>query len=230
MKTTADIRADIIEKYKNNDFVVDKTGVKLVELIGESFLVDDDWIIRKPNLDYVERELEWYRSMSLYVADIPGKTPKIWNDVADVNGKINSNYGWCIYSEENGSQYNHVLAELKKNPFSRRATMIYNRPSMHTDYCIDGMGDFICTYSNQFFIRNDKLISQYIIRSNDAIFGFCNDVHWSMFVHQQLADDLSIEKGDLIWSASSLHVYERHFPLIEELITRNESDLEEAVS
>ena len=55
---------------------------------------------------------------SLYVDDIPGETPKIWKDIASDEGKINSNYGWCIYSEENGYQYHNVKRELKNNPNS----------------------------------------------------------------------------------------------------------------
>ena len=218
MNRVSDIRAKLIQKYKNQEFVIDKTGVKTIELIGESFVVDEDWIIRPPNYEYIERELAWYKSQSLYVEDIPGQTPAIWKQVADKNGKINSNYGYLIWSEENGRQYDHVLNELKKNPNSRRASMIYNRPTMHTDYCKDGMSDFVCTYANNFLIRDDKLVSHYLMRSNCAIFGANNDFVWARYVQQKLAHDLDIAVGDLIWTASSLHVYEYHFCHIEKLI------------
>jgi thymidylate synthase len=218
MQRVADIRAKLIQKYKDQDFVVDKTGVKTVEVIGESFIADEDWIIRKPNYEYIERELEWYKSGSLYVEDIPGDTPAIWKQVADKNGRINSNYGYLIWSDDNGRQYENVLNELRNNSNSRRAVMIYNRPSMHTDYNADGMSDFICTYANTFMIRNGKLISHYLMRSNDSVFGYTADVHWAMHVQKMLADDLGVEVGDLIWTASNLHVYERHFSHIEKLI------------
>ena len=218
MNRVSDIRAKLIEKYKNQDFVIDKTGVKTIELIGESFIVDEDWIIRPPNYEYIERELAWYKSQSLYVEDIPGQTPAIWKQVADKNGKINSNYGYLIWSEENGRQYDNVLDELRKNPNSRRAVMIYNRPTMHSDYCTDGMSDFICTYANDFLIRDGKLISHYLMRSNDAVFGANNDFAWARHVQTELAKDLNVETGDLIWTVSSLHVYERHFQFIDKLI------------
>ena len=218
MNRVSDIRAKLIQKYKNEEFVIDKTGVKTIELIGESFIVDENWIIRPPNYEYIERELAWYKSQSLYVEDIPGQTPAIWKQVADKNGKINSNYGYLIWSEENGRQYDHVLNELKKNPNSRRAVMIYNRPTMHSDYCTDGMSDFICTYANDFLIRDGELISHYLMRSNCAIFGANNDFAWARYVQQKLAHDLDVAVGDLIWTASSLHVYEYHFCHIEKLI------------
>lgn len=218
MNNVSGIRQSIIERYLAEDFVVDRTGAKTIEIIGESFVVDEDWVIRKPNKDYIERELNWYISKSLYVDDIPGETPQIWKDIASKDGKINSNYGWCIFSEENGSQYNNVYSELLKNPNSRRATMIYNRPSMHTDFNADGMNDFMCTYANTFMIRDGKLISHYIMRSNDAVFGFNNDAAWALFVQKVLATDLGVEVGDLIWTATNFHVYERHFKFIEKLI------------
>ena len=218
MQRVSDIRSKLIQKYKDNEFVIDKTGVKTIELIGESFIADEDWIIRKPNYDYIQRELEWYESESLYVEDIPGDTPAIWKQVASKDGRINSNYGYLIWSKENGKQYENVLNELERNPNSRRAAMIYNRPSMHTDYCIDGMSDFICTYANNFLIRDGKLISHYLMRSNDSVFGYTADVHWAMHVQKMLAADLDVKVGDLIWTASSLHVYSRHFSHIEKMI------------
>ena len=219
MLRVKDIRNTFIEKYLNKDFVIDKTECKTIEIVGATFLADESYIVRPPNYDYVEREISWYISQSLEVKDIPGKIPTIWKNIASTEGRINSNYGWCIWSEENGKQYENVLNELKNNRDSRRAAMIYNRPSMHQEYNKDGMSDFMCTFSNQFFIRDGKLISHYIMRSNDAVFGFNNDRAWAKFVQQKLASDLGVRVGELIWTACSLHIYERHFNFIEEIIS-----------
>jgi len=218
MNNVKGIRRKILDRFLDEDFVIDRTGAKTIEIIGESFVADEDWVIRKANKEYIERELQWYESQSLFVDDIPGETPQIWKDIADREGKINSNYGWCIFSKENGLQYENVKAELTANPNSRRATMIYNRPTMHTDFCKNGMNDFMCTYANTFMIRDGKLISHYIMRSNDAVFGFNNDVAWAKYVQARLAKELEVEVGDLIWTASNFHVYERHFKFIEKLI------------
>ena len=56
------------------------------------------------------------------------------------------------------------------------------------------------------------------MRSNDAVFGYDNDVHWAMYVQDMLARDLGVERGHIIWTATNLHVYERHFKFIEELM------------
>lgn len=211
-----DIREMFKDAYKANEFTIDRTGVKTIEIIGATFLADEDHILRTPNYEYIERELAWYNSMSRNVNDIPGETPAIWKEVATRDGIINSNYGWCIWSRENFDQYENVLKELRNNPDSRRATMIYNRPSMHYDYNAGGMNDFMCTFANSFFIRNGKLISHYIMRSTDAVFGFNNDVAWAMYVQKKLARDLEVLPGNLIWTSANIHVYERHFKFLEQ--------------
>ena len=218
MLRVKDIRTMFKDAYCAQQFTTDRTGVKTIEIIGATFLADEDYIVREPNYDYIARELEWYESTSRNVNDIPGVVPAIWQSIATKDGMINSNYGWCVWSDENFNQYENVLKELRANPDSRRATMIYNRPSMHQDYNRDGMNDFMCTFANSFFIRDNKLISHFIMRSTDAVFGFNNDVAWATYVQKKLARDLEVLPGDLIWTSVNIHVYERHFSALEKMI------------
>lgn len=215
MDKVKDIRKQFAKKLKNEEFVIDKSGVKTIEIVGATFIADEDTIYGTVNEDWNEREKQWYLSMSRNVNDIPPPIPVIWKQVASSKGIINSNYGWCIYSSENYSQYLNVLDELKRNPDTRRASMIYTRPSMHYDYNVDGMSDFICTWGVQYFIREKKLHAHVLMRSNDAVFGYKGDRAWQKYVQESLANDLGVEVGDLIWTASSLHVYERHFELVK---------------
>ena len=210
------IRNIFREKLKMEDFVTDKTGVKTIEIINASFFADQDAIFGTPNLDYIERELQWYKSKSLNVNDIPGGAPEIWKMVANPNGRINSNYGWCIYSFENGDQFNKVVEELKRNPDSRRGTMIYNRPSMHYDYNTSGMSDFMCTNAVQYLIRDGKVNALVYMRSNDAVFGYKNDYAWQKHVLQEVCNELNLPMGNIYWNVASLHVYERHFKFVNE--------------
>ena len=220
--TVHDVREALAECYYREEFVVDKTGVKTVELIGSSFVATEPCIFGKINEDYAEREIQWYESQSLYVRDIPGKTPAIWEQVASKDGKINSNYGYLIYSYDNYQQYANVRAELEKNPNSRRAVMIYNRPSMHFDYNRDGMSDFICTNTHTYHIRDGKLHVTVNMRSNDVVFGYNNDLHWAEHVLKKLARDLRVEPGNIHWQVASLNVYERHFHLLHHYLETGE--------
>jgi thymidylate synthase len=210
-----DIRQKFIDLKNNNEYVIDKSGVKMLELISASFIADEPFIFGEPNQSYIDREIQWYESMSLSVYSIPGGPPTIWKNVADKNGKINSNYGWCIWSKDNYSQYDHVLNELKQFPYSRRATMIYTRPNMWDDYGRNGMSDFMCTNAVQYVYRNNKLSAIVQMRSNDVIFGYRNDWAWQKHVLNKLATDLSMEPGDIHWNVGSLHVYSRHFDLVK---------------
>ena len=224
---TSDIAQELKELYKNKVFREGKYG-KTVEIQNAHFLADKDWIIREPNYDYAKREIEWYESQSLYVKDIPGKVPKIWEMCADKDGKINSNYGWCIWSDENKNQFDHCVKRLLDDPHTREACMIYTRPSMQTDCNENGMHDFMCTYSTQVFlneVRDDINVYQLdytvFMRSNDSVFGYTSDILWHRHVQSKMVDSLianglNVIKGDIIWNAASLHVYSRHFKFLED--------------
>ena len=225
MYTTDDIKNLLIEKYKNQDFRITKSGVKTVELQNVQFIADKDYILREPNYDYIKREIEWYESQSLNVYDIPGETPAIWKACADVNGEINSNYGWMIWSKENGSQYNNCIWQLVNDPVTRNAVMIYNRPSMHVDATSNHKHDFCCTHYVHCFLNpiDDGYSLKYIVyqRSQDSIFGYNNDINWHLYVYKMMVKELSEKlkcpiKTELIeCNVGSLHVYERHFKFLQ---------------
>lgn len=210
----SDVRKWFCDLKTQQEYVTDKSGCKMIEVVGATFVADEAAIFGVVNKDYVEREIAWYRSMSCNVNDIPGGPPAAWKACATKDGTINSNYGYLIWGDENHKQYDHVLAELKRAPESRRAEMIYTRPSIWNEYNRDGMSDFICTDSVQYFIRDGKLIADVRMRSNDVVFGYKNDKFWQDYVHVQLANDLGIPVGAMIWHAGSLHVYERHWSLV----------------
>jgi thymidylate synthase len=225
---TADIRDTLASLYKQGQFSTDKTGVKTVEIVGASFIADEPTIFGSLNDEYIKKELDWYLSQSLYVKDIGDPVPKIWTAVSDSNGKINSNYGYLIYSEANGFQFDSVLDELFSNKDSRRAVMIYTRPTMHKDYNADGMSDFICTNAVQYLIRDGALHTIVQMRSNDAWAGYRNDYAWHQYVTKELLKQYndciqdpsdSIVLGQTVWQAGSLHVYSRQFYLIENYIS-----------
>jgi len=221
MQTIKDIRSYFISALENEEYVEDKTGVKTLDLVGASFLADAPAIFGTPNEEYISREIAWYESQSLNVEDIPGETPAIWESISSDSGKINSNYGYLINSEENFNQYKKVLRQLLVDRQSRRAVMIYQRPTMHEDFCVDGMSDFICTNAVQYLIRGNQVNAVVQMRSNDVIFGYRNDYAWQLHVLQNLVADINrlgeadYKVGDITWQVGSLHVYERHFKFVK---------------
>ena len=227
MKTVHEIRHEFAKLYKDKKYVTDKSGIKTIEIMGASFWANSPLIFGAVNEDYVQRELDWYKSQSLNVNDIPGGTPQIWKQVADKDGFINSNYGWCIYSEENNHQFYNVVTELEDRPDSRRATMIYTRPTMWGDHNKNGRSDFMCTNTVQYMIRDSRIYAIVGMRSNDAWAGYRNDYAWQSYVLDHLIQELHARgkfysRGEIYWNAGSLHIYERQFYLLDHYIKSGE--------
>ena len=207
----------------------------MISILGASFEVDKNSIFGTPNLEYIDAEIKWYESQSRHVNDLfdlYGKEVKIWKEICSTPGYINSNYGWTIYSWDNGDQYNNVLKKLCQEPRSRQASMIYQRPTMHKDWNHQGMMDFTCTNAVTYYITKGYQLDCVVqMRSNDVVFGYNNDVAWQKHVWVKLRDDLNyirdkigmnkITLGKMHWQVQNLHMYNRHFKLIEEYIDKN---------
>ena len=214
---TKDIAELFINELEAERFTVDKTGAKTIEIIGASFIADKPAIFGKPNEEYIEAELEWYESMSTNIntlADIYGKSPAAWQYSANDYGEINSNYGALIFGDKYYNQFENAVTELSYNSDSRRACMVYNRPSIWTEYKENGKNDFICTNAVTYYIRDEKLHCVVQMRSNDVVFGYRNDYAWQKYVLDEMSHELMIETGGIHWQVQNLHVYERHFDLV----------------
>lgn len=219
MMNVSTIRELLRQKLRDNDIVDGREGTRTIEILGCSFLADEPYIFREPNQDYIQAELDWYESGITNVkpfTELYGKVPDAWERSADDNGNVNSNYGHLIFHPLYHKQYDNVLEELKKNPGSRRGTMVYIRPSIHVEYNMHGRNDFICTLGTCHFIRDNELTTCVHMRSNDAVFGYNNDYAWFNEVHTHLAHDLGVGRGPLYWNAASLHVYEAHWRFVNE--------------
>lgn len=176
---------------------------------------------RKSNEDYLKKELDWYLSLDPTIEKV--KDVKIWQNICSKkDSTVNSQYGILVYGEENNNQFQKALDSLIKDKDSRQAVIIYNRPSIHEDAYRDGKHDFICTFYQQFFIRNNRLECITNMRSNDCIFGIFNDLPWFEYVYNDMYRELlktypNLEKGNLIYIANSFHCYERHFELLNKI-------------
>lgn len=204
---------ELYKKLVSEDFVKDTVEITNCSMeldanidsinIGEGF---------KTNEQYIQKEIQWYTSQQLDATEI-GKIAKIWNMVCDENNKVNSNYGFLIYSAQNGNQYENVLKELQRDKLSRRAVAYYTNPWMHHQ----GHKDHVCTLAVSYYIRDEKLNCSVIMRSNDFKFGFLNDYGWQRHVLISLAEKLNVGIGHIHWFSVSMHLYSRHFKLLENL-------------
>lgn len=217
MLTVDDIRQYFIQELRDENFTVDRTNSKTIELIGASFIADEEAIFGEPNVPYIDAELDWYLGCSTNINDIRYKDepPTAWQYAANKYGEINSNYGKLIFDDKYYRQFDNVINELNHEPDSRRAVMIYNRPSIWTEFDENGKNDFICTNAVSYYIRDGYLQSVVQMRSNDVVFGYKNDYAWQRYVMNMVANEVDCEVGSLTWQVQNLHVYERHFDLVK---------------
>lgn len=144
----------------------------------------------------------------------------IWDAWADENGSIGKAYGYQLgvkhqYPEGMFDQVDRVLYDLKHNPQSRRImTNIYVHSDLHE------MNLYPCAYSMTFNVTGNKLNAILNQRSNDILpANNMNVVEYAVLVHM-LAQVSGLEVGELVHVIADAHIYERHIPLIEELISR----------
>ena len=229
MLSVKNIRKHFIDELYDKSFVIDRNGMTTIELLGASFLATEPSIFGTPNQEYIDSEINWYDSQSTNINDIKEfeDPPKCWQQSANKHGEINSNYGHLIFSDKYHNQYGQVLDELIRNPDSRRACMVYNRPSIWMEYNENNKNDFICTNSVTYYIRDNILHAVVQMRSNDVVFGYKNDYAWQFEIMNRLVKDWNdckfeeydtgdkISLGNMIWQVQNLHVYERHFHLVK---------------
>lgn len=214
----SDIRNTLQTMYDKEQFITDKTGCKTIQILGASFIADEPTIFGKVNQQYIDAEINWYKLGSTNIHDIDyDPTPAAWQYTADNNGEINSNYGRLINSPLYFNQYNNAKEELERNSNSRRATMVYTRPSIWEEYQDNGKNDFICTNAVSFYINSLSSQVDCVVqmRSNDAVYGYKNDYAWHEYVLNKLSNDLGYDSGLIYWQVQNLHIYERHFKYLE---------------
>lgn len=144
----------------------------------------------------------------------------IWDSWADENGSIGKAYGYQLgikhkYSEGEFDQVDRVLYDLKHNPYSRRIiTNIY----VHQD--LSEMNLYPCAYSMTFNVTGNKLNAILNQRSQDILtannFNVCQ---YAVLTHM-FAQVSGLEVGELVHVIADAHIYDRHIPVIKELISR----------
>lgn len=182
---------------------IDYSGTKCLHNVGFEILNPLDNMIntdyRKWKPDYAELEWKWYLSQDPNALEI-AKVAKIWNKCMDVNGNVNSNYGW---QWSRGNQLDYVVNELKSNPESRRASIsIYDAKDRY-----NFENDTPCTYAINFCIVHDKLHMTVMMRSNDLWYGFCNDQYCFSKLQEMISNELKIEVGSYYHFVNNIHLY-----------------------
>jgi thymidylate synthase len=181
---------------------------------------------RALNLEYAKAEWLWYLSADK-MDDSIEKYATMWKKLKQEDGSYYSNYGQYIFGDQpdRPSQFEYVIQQLKKDPSSRRASIVL----LKQDHLFDENVDTVCTYSINFTIVNNVLDMTVMMRSNDVIFGFTNDAFcfWNLYamVYAILKHTMpGLATGNYTHFTNSMHVYERHFAMIHAINTTHNGD------
>ena len=163
-------------------------------------------------------ELLWiWQKKSNKICDL---NSRIWDAWADEEGCIGKAYGYQLslkhkYPEGEMDQVDRVLYDLKHNKYSRRImTNLYNFEDLHE------MALYPCAYSMTFNVTGNKLNAILNQRSQDVLVANnWNVVQYSILV-MMMAQVSDLEPGEFIHVIADAHIYDRHIPLMEEMLKR----------
>jgi thymidylate synthase len=213
----------ILQDVLNHGSIASPRDRKTQEILGYSFRIDKPRArkVYNPEREWDEAlavgELCWHMSASDDV-DFISYYADAWEKFSEDEKRITGScYGKKIFDDGcEGSKWTRLKEELRSDQESRRGVIdIF-------DSCEDlgtDRPDVPCVTSLQFILRDGQLNCINTMRSNDIIWGLCYD----MFFVSTLQEILSLELGvDLGWyqqNAGSIHVYERHYDIAEDIVS-----------
>ena len=178
--------------------------------------------IRRTYLKSAIDEILWiWQKKSNNIKDL---SSHIWDQWADENGSIGKAYGYQLgvkhkYSDGEFDQVDRVLHDLKNNPLSRRImTNIYNHEDLHE------MGLYPCAYSMTFNVSGDTLNGILNQRSQDMLAANNWNVCQYSILLMMFAQVSGLKAGELVHVIADAHIYDRHIPVIEEIINNTPYD------
>lgn len=153
----------------------------------------------------------------------------IWDSWADESGSIGKAYGYQMgvkhkYREGEFDMVDRVLFDLKNNPCSRRImTNLYTFADLHE------MALYPCAYSMTFNVVDGKLCAILNQRSQDMLAANAWNVAQYAALVLMFAQVSGLEPGELVHVIADAHIYDRHIPIVEELIKREVFDAPEVI-
>lgn len=218
-----------------------RTGNRV--LYSVNWKATDDSMIGTINEDWVRRELAWFNSGSDMLHDMEPPVPALFQACADNDGVVNSAYGHILFGRRaGGTLYERILDTLVVEGMgTRHAVAIISDREVHKLAHWRGRNDFICTNALNIMVDADNrlhIIAQ--MRSMDAVFGYRADYSMWDDLMKRLLSDLNeiyidqddvaaITRGDITFQVANLHVYPRHFQLLETTAASTEEMIQRRV-
>jgi len=198
-----------------------RTGNRV--LYSVEWLATQDSMIGKVNPDWVRRELDWFKSGSDRLEDMEGPVPALFQACAGWDGRVNSAYGYILFGQGDLLPSPPTLFQRVVETFinegvgTRHAVAIITDRDVHNMAHYNGRNDFIFMIDDM-----DRLHIIAQMRSMDAVFGYRADYSMWDYLMDYLVEYLGhagivVSRGNITFQVANLHVYPRHFALLEDV-------------
>jgi thymidylate synthase len=175
---------------------------------------------KKVHLKSIIYELLWFLRGETNIDYLKKHGVSIWDEWADNRGELGPVYGkqWRSWEGKDGrtvDQISEVIAEIKRNPDSRR--LIVNAWNVAE---LPFMALMPCHTMFQFYVANNKLSCQLYQRSADVFLGVpFNIASYALFT-LMVAQVTGLEPGEFIHSFGDVHIYNNHKEQVELQLSR----------
>jgi thymidylate synthase len=166
-------------------------------------------------------ELLWFLKGETNIKYLQDNKVTIWDEWADENGNLGPVYGkqWRSWEAADGRQIDQItnlIAQIKKNPDSRRLLVIAFNPGD-----VDKMALPPCHAFFQFYVANGKLSCQLYQRSADIFLGVpFNIASYALLTHM-IAQVCGLEVGDFVHTLGDAHIYSNHIEQVHTQLARD---------
>ncbi|PAW79992.1 MAG: thymidylate synthase [Verrucomicrobia bacterium Tous-C9LFEB] len=176
---------------------------------------------KKVHLKSITYELLWFLRGETNIRFLKEHGVTIWDEWADKEGNLGRVYGaqWCDWKTTDGrsiNQIDQVIAQIKKNPDSRRHIVTAWNPGE-----VDGMALPPCHALFQFFVINGTLSCQLYQRSADLFLGVPFNIASYAILTHMVAQVCGLQVGDFVHTFGDLHLYKNHLDQVNEQLARS---------
>jgi thymidylate synthase len=223
MKQYHDLLKHVLE---NGTYKSDRTGTGTYSVFGYQMRFDLNQgfpllTTKKLHTRSIIHELLWFLKGDTNIAYLKENGVSIWDEWADENGNLGPVYGhqWRSWPAKDGKtidQISNLIAQIKKNPDSRRLLVSAWNPAD-----VDKMALPPCHTMFQFYVANGKLSCQLYQRSADIFLGVPFNIASYALLTLMVAQVCDLQPGEFIHTFGDAHIYSNHIDQVNLQLSRD---------
>lgn len=210
----------------------DRTGTGTLSVFGYQmrFNLEEGFPLvttKKLHVRSIIHELLWFLKGDTNIQYLKENKVSIWDEWADEEGNLGPVYGyqWRSWPTPDGGsidQISQVIAQIKKNPDSRRLIV-----SAWNVACVNDMALPPCHTLFQFYVANGKLSCQLYQRSADTFLGIPFNIASYALLTMMVAQVCGLKAGEFIHTLGDTHLYLNHLEQAKLQLSRTPKKLPE---